>query len=387
MDKRLVVIMVILITVFIGFGMIIPVLPNMVENAEAAPYHLGMMLAVYSAVSFIFSPFWGGLSDRIGRKPVIIIGVTGFSISFLIFGLASGNLELMYFSRLLGGAFSGAVTACCIAYIADITSEEERTKGMGLAGMSIGLGFIFGPAFGGLLSIFGISAPFFAASGLSAILILFALRVLQEAIPDDDKRRSQVKTSRWRAFSGPLKHLYILSFLVSCTLAILESTLQYFQMAQIGATPLQMGFMFAISGIAGALIQGGVVRRKVKKGMESKAIFIGLLASGIGFLLILLSVDFWSATLFVTVFAIGNALIRPCVISLITQKTAVGHGVASGLISSMDSLGRIVGPLVGTFLFYYQQSLPFLLGGIVLLLSIVLLYSYKAADAKWDTAA
>lgn len=382
MDKRIITIMVILMTIFIGFGMIIPVLPNMVENAQAAPYHLGMMLSIYSAVSFFLSPFWGSISDRMGRRPIIMIGVIGFSISFFLFGISDQNLWLMYASRILGGAFSGAATACSIAYIADITSEENRTKGMGLAGMSIGLGFIFGPAFGGLLSVFGTSIPFFAASLLSLGTLVFSWFVLKESHVPDPQLTKKQKESRWKAFAGSLKYLYVLSFLVSFTLSGLESTLQYFEMSKIGASSLEMGLMFAISGVAGAVIQGYVVRKKVKKGSESTAIQAGLIISGIGFLLILLSMNFWTAAFYVTVFGIGNALIRPCVTSLVTQKTTVGQGVASGLLSSMDSLGRILGPLVGTVLYHYHLNLPFLFGGILLLLSVTLVYRYRAAESE-----
>jgi DHA1 family multidrug resistance protein-like MFS transporter len=155
MRKQLAIIMVLLITVFIGFGIIIPIMPEMVST-----FHLAVMLAVYSAASFLMSPIWGALSDRIGRRPVIMVGILGFSISFFIFGIAGDQLWLMYASRILGGFFSGAVTACAVAYVADITSEDNRTKGMGLVGMSIGLGFIFGPAVGGLLSVYGNSVPF-----------------------------------------------------------------------------------------------------------------------------------------------------------------------------------------------------------------------------------
>ncbi|MEW9669738.1 MFS transporter [Ammoniphilus sp. 3BR4] len=383
MDKRIFTVMVILVTIFIGFGMIIPVLPNMVEDAQAAPYHLGLMLSLYSAMSFFLSPVWGGLSDSFGRRPIIMIGVLGFSVSFFLFGISEQNLWMMYASRLLGGAFSGAATACCIAYIADITTEDNRTKGMGLAGMSIGLGFIFGPAFGGLLSVFGMAIPFFAASLLSLGTLGFAWIVLKESHHPDKTSRPAKRESRWKAFAGPLKHLYILSFLVSFTLAGLESTLQYFQMSKIGASSLEMGLMFAISGIAGAIIQGYVVRKKIKKGKESTAILIGLVVSGIGFLLILLSMDFWTAALFVTVFGIGNALIRPCVTSLVTQKSTVGHGVASGLISSMDSLGRILGPITGTLLYHYNMNYPFLFGGAILLMAVSLVYSYRAADKDY----
>lgn len=375
MKKQMGVIMLLLLTVFVGFGIIIPILPLMVENTGNASFHLAWLLALYSAASFFMSPVWGAWSDRIGRRPIILIGLLGFSVSFFIFGIAGERLWIMYASRIVGGLFSGAVTSCAVAYMADITSEENRTKGMGLVGMSIGLGFVIGPGVGGLLSLLGLSVPFFVSSGLSLLTMLFAFKVLDESLPPEKRteKRSE-QASRWTAFSGMLKYLYVLSFLVSFTLAGLETTFQLFQMKNIGLTPAGAGAMFFINGLVGAGIQGGVVRKRIKKGAENKAILIGLLLSSAGFFLILLSNSWLTATVYMCVFGAGNALIRPCVTSLITQKTKVSQGVATGLMSSMDSLGRILGPLLmGVVLFKQQITLPFLFGGAVCLAAVLLL--------------
>jgi multidrug resistance protein len=376
--------MLLLMTIFIGFGIIIPILPEVVKSAGAT-FHNALLLSVYSAASFLMSPIWGSISDRIGRRPIIMIGLLGFCLSFLIFGFAGGHLWIMYVSRVLGGLFSGAATACAVAYVADITTEENRTKGMGLVGMSIGLGFIFGPAIGGILSKWGTALPFFVAAGLSFATFLFALSVLKESLPPEMRTSKQVhkqrnNPSRWSAFAGSLKYLYMLSFFVTFTLAGLEATLQYFQMAKIGATPFDIGMMFLASGIVGALIQGGVVRRLVKNGAEQRVIAIGLILSAVGFFLLLLSSSLLTAAIYLSVFGAGNALIRPCVISLITQRTKVGQGVATGLNSSMDSLGRIAGPLMAGAVFTLNQSLPFLIGGVLSIAATVLLFRFTTLD-------
>jgi MFS transporter, DHA1 family, multidrug resistance protein len=384
LNKQLAVVMVILMTVFIGFGIIIPVMPELVKSVDPgkAEIHNALMLSIYSAVSFVLSPLWGGLSDRIGRRPIILIGVLGFAASFLLFGLASDNLTLMYASRVLGGVFSGAVVSVIVAYVADVTPPEHRTKGMGLVGMSIGLGFTFGPGVGGLLSRISLEMPFFAASGLSAILFIAALTMLKESLPQEKRRRAQEKApSRWTAFTGPLKYLYILAFFVTFSLAGLESTLQWFGMARFDVTPFEFGMMFFVCGIVGALVQGGVVRRRVRKGQEPAYIAAGLVISGIGFFLLITTHDLWTATLYLAIFGVGNALIRPCVTSLITQKTTVGQGVASGLSSSMDSLGRIVGPILAAFLFRLELTLPLIVGGVLSLAALLLLSRFRALDS------
>jgi DHA1 family multidrug resistance protein-like MFS transporter len=381
MNKQLAIIMVLLMTIFIGFGIIIPVLPDAIAGSGASSFHLGMLLSIYSLASFLMSPFWGSLSDRIGRRPLIILGTLGFSVSFFIFGIAGDHLILMYASRILGGLFSGAATACAVAYVADITTEENRTKGMGLVGMSIGLGFIFGPAVGGILSQWGYQIPFYTASGLAFVTFLFALVMLPESLSKEKRRNPQgEKPSRWTAFIGSVKYLYVLSFFVSFTLAGLEAILLLFEKVQIGATPLQLGIMFAVSGVVGALIQGGVVRRFIKRGDEARVIGLGLILSAIGFVLILFSSSLLTASIYLSVFAAGNALIRPCVTSLITQKTKAGQGVASGLSSSMDSLGRIVGPLLGAGIYQYSHQLPFYLGALLSLGALYLLYRFMALD-------
>jgi DHA1 family multidrug resistance protein-like MFS transporter len=382
-DKRMLIVMAILMTTFIGFGIIIPVMPEIILATDPAhaELHTGRMLAVYSLVAFVLSPVWGGLSDRIGRRPIILIGVLGFAASFLMFGLSSGNLTLMYLSRVLGGLFSGAVTSVIVAYVADITTPEERTKGMGLVGMSIGFGFMIGPGVGGLLSVVTLETPFYAAAILSLLTFALALTKLKESLPQADRANAQEKrVSRWTAFRGPLKYLYVLAFFVTFTLAGLEATMQFFGISRFDVTPFQVGIMFLVCGVAGALVQGGFVRRKIGKGEEPKYIAIGLVISAIGFFMLLASHSLWWATLSLSVFGIGNALIRPCVTSLITQKTTAGQGVASGLSSSMDSLGRVLGPLLGSFLFTVNLGLPYLLGGLLCLGALLLLLRFRQLD-------
>ncbi|MGZ9587048.1 MFS transporter [Paenibacillus marinisediminis] len=382
MNKQLTVVVLMLMMVFIGFGIVIPVLPLMITDAGANEMHLGLMLSLYSLVSFIVSPLWGGLSERVGRRPIILTGIFGFALSYLMFGLSGGSLVMMYASRLLGGLFAGAVTAVIVAYVADITTDENRTKGMAMVGVAIGLGFTFGPAFGGLLSQFGNPVPFFAASALTFITSVMGMVVLKESLPAEKRRsKHQPAPSRWSAFTGRMKYLYVLSFFVTFALAGLEATLLYFQSIKIpGITAVDIGWMFFFCGLAGALVQGGIVRRYIKKGGEKNAIVIGLVISAAGFILLLFSSNVWNATVFLCIFGIGNALIRPCVTSLISQKTTVSQGVASGLNSSMDSFGRIAGPLTATALFNVQAGLPYIAGAVLSVVAIGLVVRYAALD-------
>lgn len=390
LKSKLALIGLMLFTVFIGFGIIIPVLPQIVSDvsADMAKLHTGWMLAAYSLMSLILSPYWGSLSEKIGRRPVIMVGVLGFSLSFLLFGLSGDNLVIMYASRVLGGLFSGAVVACIVAYVADITTEDERTKGMAVVGMSIGLGFTFGPGFGGLLSEISHHAPFFAAAALSFLVFVLAWLILPESLTPEKRAAtaSAGRASRWTAFQGPLRYLYVLAFFVTFSLAILEATLQLFGMDRFDVTPFQVGLMFFYCGLTGALVQGGIVRRMVKRGREGRFIAVGLIVSAAGFFLLLTAGSWKEATVYLCIFGIGNSLIKPCVTSLITQKTTVGQGLAAGLSSSMDSLGRIVGPLLGTALLFYADWLPFVVSGVLSVAALGLLAQFRSRDKRTSVA-
>lgn len=382
MFKRLRVILVMLVTVFIGFGLMIPVLPLMVTNAGADAFQLGLMLALYSTVSFFLSPYWGRLSDRIGRKPILVVGLVGFALSFLILGLAVHTLWLMYVSRIVGGAFSGAVTATAMAYVADVTDTLDRTKGMALAGMSIGFGFIIGPAVGGILGGVSIPLPFFVAAALALLNALWGLLALPESLAPEVRRERSLmsahgSTSRWSAFQGPLKYMYLVDFVSQFTISSLEGCLQLFEMVKIHASSIQIGWMFFISGIVGALIQGGMVRRYVTHGREVPTLYIGLFVSAVGLVLLVFSRNFATAALYMTIFGAGNTVIKPTLTSLVTKETRVGQGLANGLLSSMDSLARMIGPLFATLIFEVHMNLPFLVAAVVAILAMVLVGRYQ----------
>lgn len=384
MFQRLRVILLMLVTVFIGFGLIIPVVPLMVTNVGGQAIQLGLLLAVYSAVSFFMSPYWGRLSDRVGRRPILIIGLFGYALSFLVFGFASHLLWLMYLSRIIGGGFSGAVTSTAMAYIADVTDVENRTKGMAFAGMSIGFGFIIGPAVGGLLGGVNTSLPFFVAAGLAILNALWGLFALDESLSPQVRQArhehsSEQKLSRWAAFQGSLKYMYLVDFVSQFTISALEGCLQLFEMWKIHATAEQIGWMFFISGVVGALIQGGIVRRYVTHGREVPTLYIGLFISAVGLVLLIFSKNFATAAIYMTVFGAGNTVLKPTLTSLVTKETKVGQGLANGLLSSMDSLARMVGPVLATLVYEVHVNLPFLLAAAVAILAMGLVASYQVS--------
>lgn len=384
--KTLPILFAIMFLVMVGFGIIIPVMPFYAEEIGATPAELGMLMAVYSFMQLIFAPMWGRISDQIGRKPVIMIGIFGLGVSFFLMAIST-ELWMLFAARIIGGFLSSANMPTVMAYVADITSEENRGKGMGIIGAATGMGFIFGPAIGGIFSAGSLSIPFYVAGTSSMLTFLLVLFVLKESLPAEKRSIStQKRTSLLQAFNGPLSVIFLLQLFVSLSLAGLEATFAYFAAKKAGLGTLQLGYIFMIMGLASAVIQGGLVGRLTKKHGEAFVIQLGIIISACGFALILLINNFATAAIFLTIFGIGNGLIRPSVSSLLTKTSTAGHGSTTGLLSSFDSLGRIAGPPLGGWLFTIAIGAPYISGILFSLLAFILFQMYKANSRQPNKA-
>src|SRR5690625_2573714 len=360
--------------VMVGFGIIIPVLPFYAETLGASPAELGLLMAVYSLMQLLFAPMWGRISDRIGRKPVILTGIFGLAISFFFMALAS-KLWMLFAARIIGGFLSSANMPTVTAYVADITSEDDRGKGMGVVGAAVGLGFILGPAIGGLFSTTSLSLPFYVAGLSSFVTFLLVLFILKESLHHDELgKQPKKRLPIHQQLRGPIGILYFLQFFISLSLAGLEATFAYYVARTAGLGTVELGYLFMIMGFAGALVQGGLVGVMTKRFGEPFVIQLGIITSAIGLGLILLIKDFLTAAIFLTIFGIGNGVIRPTVSALLTKTSTTGHGSTTGLLSSFDSLGRIIGPPLGGWLFAFSIGLPYISG---IILSIIAYSMFK----------
>lgn len=380
MKKALLLLLSIQFLVYLGFGIIIPVLPEVIVQQQWDELHVGGLLTVYSIASFFTAPLWGKLSDKIGRKTLILIGLVGFSISFFVFSLFIENLFILYLSRIIGGLFSGALYTSVTGYIGDVSTNENRNKYMGLMGMSIGLGFIFGPAIGGVLGDISLHLPFTASAILIALLFVLGLFTLKE--PErlgEANKRAIVPTGASQLLQYRVRYLFLFSFFVTFTLAGVEATFQLFQIEKIDITPLQLGFLFMFSGFVDAGIQGGVIRR-IKDGTETKWLVGAQLVTALGLLLIVLTSNLFFAGLALCVFTAGNAIARTCVVALTSKESGGKYGTAAGLSYSMDNLGRIIGPLFFASLFKVDVSLTYIIAIIVALIAIVLILLFKKSN-------
>lgn len=348
----------VLFLVMIGFSILFPVEPYYVQTFGATSATMGWLMASFSLAHFVFSPLWGRLSDRIGRKPVMMIGLAGYSLASALFALAQAVSHL-FLARILAGILSSATLPTAMAVISDTTSQEERAKGMGLLGAAFGLGAIFGPFVGGVLGDIALRLPFFVTAGLSLVTLALVWRLLPETLRPDRKAEERIRALRRKAFQADTAWLYAVAFLTTFSLAGLETAFPFLAYERLGATTRSVGYIFAVMGIAGSIVQGGLIGPVRKLIGEERMIPTGLLISACALVLIALAQNAVAAAAALALFAVGNGFIRPANVSLITQRTKVGQGLAVGVYDSMDALGRVLGPIAGGSLYLVRDSLPF----------------------------
>ncbi len=357
---------VIFTTVFIdlvGFGIVIPVLPFYAEGSRfnATPRTVGLLFASYSLMQLIFAPILGRLSDKYGRRPVLLISIIGTGIGFLILGFAK-TLWMLFAGRILDGITGGNISTAQ-AYIADITSKEDRAKGMGLIGAAFGLGFVFGPAIGGILSRWGVEVPFLFAAGLCfANTILLYFRLPETVTPDHPAR---VSAAGGRGFSQLIQSLrnprlgFVLSiyFLFIVAFSIMTTSFSLYTMFRFGYDAQHTGYLFTYVGILAVIVQGGLIGRLVKRFGELPLVIVGaLLFAGSLFAIPFVGPQTGGLLALLVgggLFSIGNSLSGPSLTSLASKSAGPAEqGSVLGVTQSAASLARAVGPALAAVLIH-----------------------------------
>lgn len=358
--------------VMLGFGMVMPIFPFYIESMGASAIELGLLVAISPFIQLVASPFWGGVSDRRGRKPVLVVGLLGYGVSMLLFGLST-ELWMLFAARGVGALLSAATMPTTMAYISDSTSEQERGGGMGALGAATGLGMVLGPALGGLLGSESLSTPFFLTAAVCFLTLLLVLLFLPESLPAEARRQTtaQVKLTvqvrdLWHALFGPLGVLLFMAFLVSFGLTNFQSIFGYYALKKFGYGTEEVGWILTVVGIVAALSQGVLTGPLTRRWGEATVIKVTLLASALTFGLLLTANSLATVLLTTGLFTLPNALLRPAVISLTSKHAGTRQGTAMGLNNSFNSLGRVIGPIWAGFAFDLNYNLPYLSGAVIL---------------------
>ena len=370
-----------LVVVMLGFGLVIPIMPFYVENLGAGGTELGLLVASYAVMRLIFGPVWGSLSDRVGRKPVLMIGMLGYAITMFWFGLAT-RLWMLFVARSLSGILSSATSPTTMAYISDSTTEQERGRGIGILGAAIGIGTIIGPGVGGWLAgespnQAALSTPFFVAGGMSLLALLLIGLLLPESLSREARRQAvsgQREESKgllklgelWRASSSSIGVLLFMAFLTSFAMTAFFGIFGLFALRKFNYGPQEVGIVLMVMGLVSAIGQGLLVGPLTENWGEAPVIKAALLVSALAFASMAL-VQSTPAVLVVTgIFSLAIALLTPAVTSLTSKQTTLLQGITMGLSNSFGSLGRIFGPLIAGLLLDMDVNFPYLFGAAVL---------------------
>lgn len=392
-NKNIAVLLVGLFLVMVGFGITLPVLPFYIQKLSLAEgisqqklwLHVGLITGSYPLMQFLFAPYLGSLSDKIGRRPFISYGLAGYAVTMFLFSI-SGSLFFLYVFRLLSGLFSAAFLTASSAYIADKTTEKTRGSGMALLVSVAGLGAVAGPLVGNLFSKVNFTIGKFTFDkfslpfSISAVLVLlvccflfFALSESQKSNTHEIVKPKQEEKQSVFAFLKSLKKSFLLllflSFISQLSLAMFEGTFALHSQRLFSFGPKQMSIVFIVCGSVMGLLQLGPVAWLIKKQGENALLPYGLIILSIGMSLLMLSNKMEFILFFVSIVSVGMAILSPCLASLITKDTGKNYGTTLGVFSSVNSLGQVLGVITGSVMMIWFVHLPYFIISILLIIT------------------
>ena len=372
----------------IGFGIIIPLLPFYAETYGASPQKVTMLMVTFSFFQFIAAPIWGYLSDKYGRRIIIWVTLAGSIIAYILLAY-SQTLYGLFFARAFAGFMAGNISTAQ-AYIADITDKNNRAKAMGLFGAAFGIGFILGPAIGGVLAGSdpknpNVFLPPIAAASLSFIALVLALFILKDNRSMIKNNKNKRILSLIEAIKIPnLRQLILLSFIVTLVFASMESTFSLWSERTFNWGAEQNGFIFAFAGICGVLVQGFLISPLVKRFGEAFLCITGIIFISIGMLSVAISYLNYHAYISMSLIAFGLGFFLPTISTLIVNIVSEDRrGWVLGVNQSVSSLSRIIGPAIAGFLFeFYGKNSPYIFGSIILILFLLIFRNFIKSAAK-----
>lgn len=346
--------------VMVGFGIVMPILPFFARRFGASPVQMGLLITAWAVAQFVASPFWGLAADRVGRKPVLVAGLFGYTFAFLGMALAQ-SYGMLLAARIVGGLLSASVLPSAQAIAADLSAPEERSAVMGRMGAGFGLGFLVGPAAGGALALAGPLVPFYAAAVASALALPLVIRLVAEP-PVDARRAAAARLGAGalaQALRSPELPLYLMAFATTFGGSSLFSMLGYYAMDRAGGTPSDVGVMFTALGLGSVVAQGIAVGPVTRRWGEVRTIRAGFTAGAAGFVMVALAGSVASITVTVCMTSLAMAFLRPSLAALNSRTTRLGYGTSLGMQTSFDSLGRTLGPLCAGTLYNMDRAGPF----------------------------
>jgi DHA1 family multidrug resistance protein-like MFS transporter len=389
--------------VMTGFGMTLPVLPFYIQKllssgditSKTVSLHVGLITASFPLTQFLFSSFLGSLSDKIGRRPLILVGIAGFSGSTFIFSLG-GSIALLYISRLMAGIFTAGFVTATSAYIADKTPKEKRGKNMALLSGVAGMGAVAGPLLGNLFSKINMqfnlllgqvtldrfSSPFVISSLLTLVVLILYVILLPESLSSSDKMTTQTKTKvslipNWRLLNRTFILLLTLSFISQLALSMFEGTFALHSQRLFSFGPQQMSLVFIICGSLMGLLQLGPVPWLIEKKGEKNLLPFGFLFLGIGIFMLTTSRQMEWILIYVSFISIGMAILTPSLASLITKDSGKEYGASLGIFSSVNSLGQVTGVVTGGVIMIWSDHLAYWIVAVILFIAAYLILPKK----------
>jgi DHA1 family multidrug resistance protein-like MFS transporter len=373
--KKILILSFSLVVVTLGFGMVIPVFPFFIEDLGGGGSELGLLVATSAFLEFIFGPIWGSVSDRTGRKPILMLGMIGNGLSLFLFGLST-QLWMLFAARALSGILSSATTSTALAYISDSTSEEDRGGGMGILGAAMALGVMLGPGLGGWLAGESLSTPFFLSAALCLLTFILIFILLPESLPMEARKQTSISTINprelWKALLGPIGALLFMVTFFSFGLTNFEAIFGLYALDKFGYGPERVGTILMVVAIVSTIGKALLAGPTTKKWGEAKVIRGSLIAGSVGFLVLLLANTYVTILLATGFFILSKTLLRPAALALISKQASHGKGAVMGLSNSFISLGRILGPIWAGFIFDVHVDYPYLSGSIIMFIGFLM---------------
>lgn len=376
-----------------GAGILVPVIPYVVQPFRSDALTVGLLALAFSAAQFLASPFLGVWSDRKGRRPVLLLCLLGTGLGYFLFGAAK-SLALLFFARLLAGFAGGSITTAQ-AYIADVSEPRDRAKNFGLIGAAFGLGFILGPAMGGALSKVSLSAPAYASGVLSLLTFAVASVLLKESLPPETRNARALAFHDVNPFvqirgamgRPDFRELMLAVFALNFGMASLQTNFAVFTHARFGLDAAHNAILFAYLGLIATLTQGVLLRKLAARAGEARLAIVGSVAFGIGFAFLAVSWAVWVLYLSVTFTALGYGLAGPALTGLVSRRAqAQEQGVLLGTAQSVSSVTRVIGPVwAGAVFDYLGSGAPYWTGAVWSVLAA--LWSYHATRQRAGSAA